>query len=143
MTAIAACAATAAAALAAGGPTDKTPVKVSPASGSAQKTFVVKFKSRADLGVHGVHSTAYRVTATGPHAAGCAGDAETAADTGATGQRLRLRLAPAAGGHWCKGAFHGQVFYEDGPYCPDGHTGPCPAFPSTSTPVGRFTFRVK
>ena len=141
--AIAACVTTAAVALAAGAPTDRTPVKVSPSTGSPKTTFVVKFRSRSQLGVHGVHNSAYRVTAAGPHAAGCAGDADMAAQTGATGQRLRLRLAPPKGQRWCRGSFQGQVFYEDGPYCPEGHTGPCPMFPSTSTPVGRFSFRVR
>jgi hypothetical protein len=139
MAVAAACALAAGVAVAA---TGDVPVKVSPAHGSTKTTYVVKFTSAQDLGTSGLSYSDYRVVATGPHSsARCAGDADMTVDHGASGDRIRVALAPPAGQRWCKGAFEGKLFYEHGPNCPSDHTGPCPMFPSTMTEVGHFTFR--
>jgi hypothetical protein len=136
--ALVACAAAAAVVLA-----DAVPVKVSPTHGSVHKTFIVRFTSQESLGVNGVAYSDYRVVVTGPQsAASCTNRAEATIDHGAAGARVRISLAPRSGGRWCAGRFGGALFYEHGPYCPSGHTGPCPMFPSTVTQVGQFEFRV-
>jgi hypothetical protein len=126
-------------------PAQQTDPVITPIRGGPQTVFVVHLTSRTRLGVHGVVSAVYRVTARGPVKQRCEREATWMVDRGAVGQRLAGVWHPEAAG-WCIGTWRGQVLLEVGPHCARGPTTSqaraCPEFASRLIEVGRFEWRV-
>jgi hypothetical protein len=124
---------------------EQTHPHLRPHGGGRHTTFVLTLTAADDLGVHGVLQTDYAIDAFNG-ANGCRSAFAANLSAGHRGQRLSLKLAPAAQG-WCRGRYRGVVLLERGPYCPKPGPGrpppPCPKFATRALDAGRFAFTIR
>jgi hypothetical protein len=105
--------------------------------------------TRRATGVSGDTRTNYTLSARAVEpAAGCVNDRDRRFPDGARGVRVRADLDPARGeggpAGWCPGRYRGTVVYFSGFACPPkGSCHPPKGFPTRSTTVARFSFRVR
>lgn len=112
---------------------------ITPRRGGAITVFMLHLTSRVPLGRHGSRMALYRITLTGPPAAGCIPENTPIVRSGLIGQRLQVVLHPPAA-LWCPGDYSATVTLEQAPYCPTSQR--CPKFRSERLVVGRVTWSV-
>ncbi len=128
---------------AAGGTLPKTPVAVSPASGSPGTTFTVAYRTVSHTGRVGasIIGDEVQVTSSGGMR-GCIPSASASAPAAAKGALVRVRLVPESlGGAWCSGTYRGRIVETARPYCAPGKL--CPQFIVLRGTLGTFTLTVR
>lgn len=122
---------------------ERTHPRVSPQSGGTATTFKLTFTLRETPGHQGAMATEYQAEISPPQSApsSCWPDQPRPIIHGQKGQRVHVRLSPPSGG-WCEDRYRVTVFLVRGPYCPPGHTDPCPEFATQMSYTGQTHFTV-
>jgi hypothetical protein len=119
------------------------PATVTPKTGKPTSTFVVAYTAPHRTGVVGTKHVYARVSVTrvGPQT-GCLSQADATAAAAKRGQRVRVKLDPAAReGRWCIGRFTGRVDEYQTAICPPGLM--CPLYVRPLGTIARFTLVVR
>jgi hypothetical protein len=119
------------------------PVRVTPAAGSPQTTFVLGFRAPERTGSYGAIQRHDMLTAVAQTPArGCIATVAVRVPDARAGARVRVWLAPARlGGRWCTGTYRGRIEELQSPACARGKA--CPAFVLLRGVVGRFSLSVR
>jgi hypothetical protein len=125
-----------------GGSTVGVAVRVEPAAGGAGTTFAVSFVAPRRTGVVGSIRLHDQVSIeTSSARSGCLSRVSKLVPDTRRGQRVRVRLDPAAfKGHWCVGVFKGRLLEQQTAVCPPGSL--CPMYVRIRT-IGRFSLVVR
>ncbi len=118
-------------------------VRVTPATGYANTTFVLSFRVSERTGGYGSSQRHDVLTASAPASArGCISTLYVRVPDASAGAHIRVTLAPRRlGGRWCKGVYHGRIEELQTPLCPRGAL--CPTYVLVRGIVGRFTLKVR
>ena len=122
-------------------------LRVTPASGGAGTDFTVHFTAQQPTGISGGEKHDYTLSATPVRPArGCVQQVSLALRVAQTGQTMAVRLVPGKlGGHWCEGAYTGEVAETIWPSCGPVVAGTaavaCPMFVILEH-IGSFHFTV-
>lgn len=125
------------------------PVTLPRSEFARHERVAVTITRRRATGVSGKTRTNYTVAAEAVEpAAGCVNNRDRRFPDGPRGARARAELDPARGeggpAGWCPGRYRGTVTYFTGFACPAKGTCHVPkGFPTRTTRVARFTFRVR
>ena len=118
-------------------------IYLSPSAGGPTTRFGIHFRAPDRTGRYSGIERRYELSVSGPAAAqGCVSSVSRQLASTRAHARLRVTLDPSKlGGHWCAGAFHGEINEIEAPVCARGVA--CPALVMLLGTVGRFSFVVK
>jgi hypothetical protein len=118
-------------------------VRVTPATGYANTTFVLSFRVSERTGGYGSSQRHDVLTASAPASArGCISTLYVRVPDASAGAHIRVTLAPRRlGGRWCKGVYHGRIEELETALCPRGAL--CPTYVLVRGIVGRFALKVR
>ena len=121
-------------------------LRVTPASGEAGTDFTVHLTARQPTGISGGEKHDYTLSATPARPArGCVRAVSVPLHVARVDQTMAVRLAPGKlGGHWCEGAYSGEVSEMIRPSCSPVMSGgavACPMFVVLEH-IGSFRFAV-
>jgi hypothetical protein len=127
---------------------ERVPVTLARSEITRLGRVVAAITTRRATGVSGETRTNYTLAARAlDPAAGCVNDDARRFPDGPRGARVRAELGARGKAHaagWCPGRYRGTVTYFTGFACPaKGTCRPPEGFPSRSTTVARFSFRVR
>jgi hypothetical protein len=118
-------------------------VRVSPAQGGPEETFVLSFLAPTTTGTIGSTRVRDVLSASNdPGSASCLRSVSVPIAKHRGRQRMRLRLNPRnLGGRWCPGVYHGQIAEFQQPICQRGKA--CPAYVIRRGAIARFALHVR
>jgi hypothetical protein len=118
-------------------------VRVTPAAGFPNTTFVLSFRVPERTGRYGSSQRHDTLTASAPTTArGCVATFAVRVPDARAGAYVRVPLAPGRlGGRWCTGTYHGRIEEFQTAACPRGEL--CPTYILVRDIFGRFALEVR